>query len=177
MERPASTISREVARNRCDAGGYEAIGPGSAARGHRRAGWSCCVRGRLCGRIVSRAKDVVAAIYNIRPTDLVFYGGEISGERLPAPLSLAEVSLLMERANSLPPHLRGALEGECDEIITEAAFSFGAPVCEVEIDPLTCVVPVDRYSAIDDVGRAINPMIIHGQTHGGVAQGVGQALS
>ena len=47
---------------------------------------------------------------------------------------------------------------------------------EVEVDPETGLVELARYTAIDDVGRAVNPMIIHGQTHGGIAQGMGQAL-
>jgi carbon-monoxide dehydrogenase large subunit len=49
-------------------------------------------------------------------------------------------------------------------------------VCEVEIDPETGVVEIVRHTTVDDVGRAVNPLIIHGQTHGGIAQGVGQAL-
>jgi aerobic carbon-monoxide dehydrogenase large subunit len=49
-------------------------------------------------------------------------------------------------------------------------------VCEVEIDPDTGVVEVVRWTCVDDCGRAVNPMILHGQTHGGIAAGVGQAL-
>ena len=49
-------------------------------------------------------------------------------------------------------------------------------MCEVEVDPETGVVEVVRYTTVDDCGRAVNPMILHGQTHGGIAQGVGQAL-
>ena len=64
----------------------------------------------------------------------------------------------------------------CDEFIRGAGFPFGCAVCEVEIDPDTGHVEIVRYTAIDDVGRAINPLILHGQTHGGIAQGVGQAL-
>ena len=48
--------------------------------------------------------------------------------------------------------------------------------CEVEIDPELGTVEIVGYAAVDDVGRAVNPLIIHGQTHGGIAQGVGQAL-
>lgn len=55
-------------------------------------------------------------------------------------------------------------------------FPNGCHLCEVEIDPETGVVRVDRYNAVDDVGRALNPMICEGQIHGGVAQGIGQAL-
>jgi carbon-monoxide dehydrogenase large subunit len=57
-----------------------------------------------------------------------------------------------------------------------ASFPHGFHVCEVEIDPETGCVEIARYTAVDDVGRAVNPLILHGQTHGGIAQGVGQAL-
>src|SRR6185312_10149770 len=52
----------------------------------------------------------------------------------------------------------------------------GCAVCEIEIDPDTGQTAIKRYAAVDDVGRCINPMIVQGQTHGAVAQGVGQAL-
>lgn len=55
-------------------------------------------------------------------------------------------------------------------------FPNGTAICEVEIDPLTCQVEITRYASIDDVGRCINPLIVHGQSHGGIAQGVGQAM-
>jgi carbon-monoxide dehydrogenase large subunit len=60
--------------------------------------------------------------------------------------------------------------------VSVPSFPYGSAVCEVEVDPETGVVEIVRYTSVDDVGRAINPMIVHGQTHGGIAQGVGQAL-
>lgn len=57
------------------------------------------------------------------------------------------------------------------------AFPTGCAVCELEIDPATGVTEIVRYTQVDDVGQAINPLIVHGQAHGGIAQGVGQALS
>ena len=56
------------------------------------------------------------------------------------------------------------------------AFPNGCHICEVEIDPDTGVVTVERYTAVDDFGRLINPLIVTGQVHGAVAQGLGQAL-
>jgi carbon-monoxide dehydrogenase large subunit len=56
------------------------------------------------------------------------------------------------------------------------SYPYGCAVCEVEIDPETGVVDIVRYTSVDDVGRAVNPLILHGQTHGGIAAGVGQAL-
>jgi carbon-monoxide dehydrogenase large subunit len=60
--------------------------------------------------------------------------------------------------------------------LPQPSFPYGTAVCEVEVDPDTGVVDVVRYTTVDDCGRAVNPMILHGQTHGGIAQGVGQAL-
>jgi carbon-monoxide dehydrogenase large subunit len=56
------------------------------------------------------------------------------------------------------------------------SFAYTSAVCEVEVDPETGVVEVVRYTSIDDCGRAVNPMLVHGQSHGGIAQGIGQAL-
>jgi carbon-monoxide dehydrogenase large subunit len=58
----------------------------------------------------------------------------------------------------------------------DPVFPNGCAICECEVDPETGVVSITRYAAVDDVGRCINPLIVHGQTHGGIAQGVGQAL-
>jgi aerobic carbon-monoxide dehydrogenase large subunit len=63
-----------------------------------------------------------------------------------------------------------------DETLSVPSFPHGCAVCEVEVDPETGVVDLVGYTSVDDVGRAINPMLVHGQTHGGIAQGVGQAL-
>src|SRR5262245_66252584 len=58
----------------------------------------------------------------------------------------------------------------------DPVFPNGCAVCEIEIDPDTGEAEIRRYASVDDVGRCINPLIVHGQTHGAIAQGVGQAL-
>ncbi len=58
----------------------------------------------------------------------------------------------------------------------DPVYPNGAAACEVEIDPQTGAMELVRYATVDDVGRCINPLIVHGQTHGGIAQGVGQAM-
>ncbi|HET9488571.1 MAG TPA: xanthine dehydrogenase family protein molybdopterin-binding subunit [Methylomirabilota bacterium] len=63
-----------------------------------------------------------------------------------------------------------------DNEMHEPVFPNGCHVCEVEVDPETGAVRLARYAAVDDVGRAVNPMIVEGQTHGGIVQGLGQAL-
>jgi carbon-monoxide dehydrogenase large subunit len=58
----------------------------------------------------------------------------------------------------------------------QGTYPYGSHVCELELDPETGAIEIVRYAAVDDVGRAVNPLIIDGQTHGGIAQGIGQAL-
>ena len=71
---------------------------------------------------------------------------------------------------------RGPIADAGDVNSRVGSYPYGWHVCEVEIDPETGVVRIDRYTTIDDVGVAVNPMILDGQTHGGIAQGAGQAL-
>jgi carbon-monoxide dehydrogenase large subunit len=63
-----------------------------------------------------------------------------------------------------------------DNEMHDPVFPNGTAICELEIDPETCELRITRYATIDDVGRCINPMIVHGQTHGGIVQGLGQAI-
>ena len=66
--------------------------------------------------------------------------------------------------------------GISDQVMSLPSFAYTCAVCEVEVDPETGFVDIVRYASIDDCGRAVNPMLIHGQSHGGIAQGIGQAL-
>ena len=77
---------------------------------------------------------------------------------------------------TLPEDLKDGISIVTDNEMHEPVFPNGTAICEVEIDPDTGVVDITRYSSIDDVGRCINPLIVHGQTHGAIAQGVGQAM-
>src|SRR5258706_7100235 len=76
----------------------------------------------------------------------------------------------------LPEDLRGGLAVLTDNEMHDPVFPNGCAVCECEVDPETGAARIVRYAAVDDVGRCINPLIVHGQTHGAIAQGVGQAL-
>ena len=76
----------------------------------------------------------------------------------------------------LPEDLQGGLSVTINNEMNTPVFPNGCHICEVEVDPETGAVELLRYAAVDDVGRAINPMIVHGQTHGAVVQGLGQAM-
>ena len=126
--------------------------------------------------ILARGKRVAALLLQSKPEIIAFTGGRFVVGGTDHAMDLFEVSTAMLRRTDLPEDLRGPLAATCDEVVPEASFPFGSHVCEVEIDPELGTIEIVKYSAVDDVGRAVNPMIIDGQTHGGVVQGVGQAL-
>jgi len=80
------------------------------------------------------------------------------------------------RPAGLPKELGVGLEAAGSFAAEPASYPNGCHLCEVEIDPETGMVTVERYAAVDDVGKLINPLIVDGQIHGGLAQGFGQAL-
>jgi len=126
--------------------------------------------------IVARGKRVAALLLQAKPDAIKFAGGRFAVSGGDRGIGLFEVSAAMLHRAELPEDLRGPLAATCDEVVPEASFPFGSHVCEVEIDPDLGTLKIIKYSAVDDVGRAVNPLIIDGQTHGGIVQGVGQAL-
>ncbi len=84
----------------------------------------------------------------------------------------------LELANHVLPHdVRNGLMVVKENEMHRPVFPNGCAICEVEVDPDTGSTKLTRYTSVDDVGRCINPMIVHGQAHGAITQGVGQALS
>jgi len=150
------------------------IGGGShSARSMRMGG---VVMGKASQAVIAKGSRIAAAVLETDATDVSFAEGRFTVKGTDRSIGLFEVARAAREHNDLPEDLRGPLAADCEEFIRMAAFPFGCAVCEVEIDPGTGQVEIARYTAIDDVGRAINPLILHGQTHGGIAQGVGQAL-
>lgn len=94
-------------------------------------------------------------------SDVEFVGGRFTVKGTDRSIGLFEV---------------GAISGVYDETTPLPSFAYGCAVCEVEIDPQTGVVEVVAHTNVDDCGRAINPLILHGQAHGGMAAGIGEAL-
>ena len=126
--------------------------------------------------IIARGKRVAALLLQGKPETIAFSAGRFTVDGTGQSIGLFEVAAATLRRADLPEELRGPLAAICDEVIPQAAFPFGSHVCEVEIDPDLGTLEIIKYSAVDDVGRAVNPMIIDGQTHGGIVQGIGQAL-
>jgi carbon-monoxide dehydrogenase large subunit len=150
------------------------VGGGShSARSMRMGG---IVMGKASEAVIQKATKIAGHVLETDPVDVAFAEGRFTVKGTDRSVSLFEVAHAARTRNDLPDDLRGPLAAESDEMIRGAGFPFGCAVCEVEIDPDTGKVDIVRYTAIDDVGRAINPLILHGQTHGGIVQGVGQAL-
>jgi carbon-monoxide dehydrogenase large subunit len=126
--------------------------------------------------IIAKATRIAAHVQEVAPADIAFADGRFTVIGTDRSITLFEVAAAAIARNDLPEDLHGPLDAISDETIKEASFPYGSHVCEVEVDPDTGVVTIVNYVAVDDVGRAVNPMIVHGQVHGGIAQGVGQAL-
>ena len=126
--------------------------------------------------IIDKAQRIASHVLEVSPADLVFGDGRFTVAGTDRSLGLFEIARVALERSDLPEDLRGKLDAVSDETMPDASFPYGCHVCEVEIDPDTGVTRIERYTAVDDVGRAVNPMIVHGQVHGGIVQGVGQAM-
>jgi carbon-monoxide dehydrogenase large subunit len=126
--------------------------------------------------IIEKATRIAEHLLESSATDIEFRNGRFAVRGTNHAVSLFDVAAAALENAALPDDLRGPLAAHCDETVELASFPYGCHVCEVEVDPDTGAVEVVNYAAVDDVGRAVNPMIIHGQIHGGIAQGIGQAL-
>ena len=130
----------------------------------------------LAGRSSGKAHASRRVLLECEPSTVRFNDGRFhsdgSGRRSASSMSRAR----RRRLSDLPDDLRGPLAAFSDETFNDASFPYGCHCCEVEVDPELGTVEIVRYAAVDDVGRAVNPLIIDGQIHGGIAQGVGQAL-
>jgi carbon-monoxide dehydrogenase large subunit len=126
--------------------------------------------------IIAKGLAIAAHLLEAAEADIGFDEGRFAVKGTDRAVELFAVASAAETDTRLPAELRGRLTGTGDVVSRISSFPHGWHVAEIEIDPDTGAVELSRYTAIDDVGRAVNPMIIHGQTHGGIAQGMGQAL-
>jgi aerobic carbon-monoxide dehydrogenase large subunit len=132
--------------------------------------------GNATGEIVAKGRALASFLLETGEIDIEFAHGRFRVAGTDREIGLFEVAAAAAERADLPEGLRGPLAGISDQTLPVASFPYGTQVCEVEVDAETGAVEIVGYAAVDDVGRAINPMILHGQTHGGLAQGVGQAL-
>jgi aerobic carbon-monoxide dehydrogenase large subunit len=127
-------------------------------------------------KIIARGMRIASHLLEAADADIVYADAMFTVAGTDRRISLFDVAAAARDRTDLPEDLQGPLREEADTHYPRAVIGSGCHVCEVEIDPDTGVVDVVDWTAVDDVGRAINPMTLDGQTHGGVMQGIGQAI-
>ena len=153
--------------NRVQAGGGSA-----SARSMRLGSW---VIAKAADAIVDKGRRIAGAMLEAAEQDIEFARGRFVVKGTDRGISLFEVAAGAV-GDGIPSDLRGPLMGVSDETMSIPSYAYTSSVCEVEVDPETGLVKVVRYASVDDCRRAVNPLLIHGQSHGGIAQGIGQAL-
>ncbi|HEY9389672.1 MAG TPA: aerobic carbon-monoxide dehydrogenase large subunit [Mycobacteriales bacterium] len=128
-------------------------------------------------RVRDRARIVASAMLEVAPEDLEWEKGRwfVTGDPGQG-RTIQEIALAAHSSLELPEGVEGHLDATCVYNPPNLTFPFGAYICVVDVDPGTGQVKVRRFVAVDDCGVRINPMIVEGQVHGGLADGVGMAL-
>ena len=152
-------------------GDTDIVSLGGGSHSGRSMRHSATLFAKAAPELIAKGKAVAARLLETGVEEVSFTDGRFSAP--PHNRSFDFLELAREGA-------RLGAEGELalvtDNEMHDPVFPNGCAVCETEIDPETGMVEITRYSVVDDVGRCINPLIVHGQTHGGIAQGVGEAM-
>ena len=128
-------------------------------------------------KVVAKGKKIAAHLLEASDTDIEFSDGEFRVVGTDRKKAFAEIALTAYVPHNYPlDKLEPGLNENAFYDPVNFTFPAGSYVCEVEVDPATGAVRVDRFAASDDFGNVVNPMIVEGQVHGGLAQGIGQAL-
>ena len=127
-------------------------------------------------KVIAKARDLAAHLLGVAVADMNFAEGIFSSPKTNRTLTMQEVARAASDPNKLPAGMEGSLAATSVYKADVENYPNGCHVCEVEIDRETGEAAVVRYTVVDDVGTVLNPMLLHGQIHGGVVQGVGQVL-
>lgn len=127
-------------------------------------------------KVEAKAKKIVAHQLEASENDIVIENGEFKVTGTDKSIALPMVALAAYTAHNLPDGMEPGLKETAFYDPTNFTFPAGAYICEVDVDPGTGKTTIVNFVAADDFGRLINPMIVEGQVHGGLAQGIGQAL-
>ena len=128
-------------------------------------------------KVVEKATGIAAHMLEANPEDLEFSGGVFSVKGSPgSEVPLAGVAFGAFTAHDLPDGVEPNLEAQVSYDPVNFTFPFGSHIAVVEVDEATGAVRLIDYASVDDCGNQINPLIVEGQIHGGIVQGIGQAL-
>jgi carbon-monoxide dehydrogenase large subunit len=126
--------------------------------------------------VIEKGRSLASHVLEVSKADLEFRDGSFCVRGTDISIGLLDLAVRVRSLRDLPPDLPATLDSTGEYSAPGLHHPNGSHVCEVEIDPETGKVDVVAYCAVDDVGTIINPLIVHGQIHGGVAQGIGQVL-
>jgi carbon-monoxide dehydrogenase large subunit len=127
-------------------------------------------------KIIEKGKLIAGHLLEASALDIDFANGRFSVTGTDRGVDLVEVAKASFIPLRMPRGLELGLDAQAVVTPPGATFPNGCHVCEVEIDPETGMAKIVRYAVVDDVGRVVNPLLLKGQIHGGIAQGAGQAL-
>jgi carbon-monoxide dehydrogenase large subunit len=156
-------------------GDTDVVKVGGGSHSGRSMRHAATVFSKAAADLIEKGKRIAAIALDAAPADVEFNDGRFSARETNRSFDFFE--LARETAQlALADDLKPGLAVVTDNEMHDPVFPNGCAICEVEIDPATGAVAILRYASVDDVGRCINPLIVHGQTHGAIAQGVGQAM-
>jgi carbon-monoxide dehydrogenase large subunit len=147
--------------------------PSVASRSLMMAGSASVV---VCDAAIEKGRRLASHLLEVAATDVEFAKGTFSVAGTDLRVPILELAKRVRTAPNLPDDLKSGLDSTAEFTSPQMSFPNGCHVCEVEIDPQTGMVAVVGYVAVDDVGTVIHETIVDGQTHGGIAQGLGQVL-
>ena len=157
-------------------GDSDLVGAGAGSHSGRSMRHAATTARRATNEIIAKGCRIAAHVLRADATHIAFADGTFRLSGSNRSVDLFEVAAAAVGDATLPEELRGLLQATGEVESRVSSFPYGCHVAEVEIDAETGQITLARYTAIDDVGRAVNPMIVEGQTHGGIAQGFGEAL-
>src|SRR5206468_3567402 len=131
---------------------------------------------RAAEKIIERGRRIAAGMLEAAPEDLVHRDGKFTVAGTDRGVTLANVARAAYVPRQLPKGMEPGFSEEASFTPPAVTFPNGSHICEVEVDEDTGAVRVVRHTVVDDVGHMVNPMVVKGQIHGGVVQGLGQGL-
>jgi len=132
---------------------------------------------QACDKVIDKARVIASAMLEAPPQDVEFSGGVFrskSGSGVTK--TIQEIALATFAAHDLPDGVEPSLDSDATYDPDNFSFPHGTHLCATEVDTETGYVKIRTYVAVDDVGVVVNPLIVEGQVHGGLAQGIAQAL-
>jgi carbon-monoxide dehydrogenase large subunit len=154
---------------------FVSVGGGSHSDRSMRLGGMLLVD--TAAQIVATGKQAVATLFGVSPERVTFADGVFADSGSERRIGLFELAAHIARDGLPGDASKRKLYAEAEVNTRVPAHPTGSAICELEVDPDTGIVQLVNYTSVDDVGQPINPLIVEGQVHGGLAQGIGQALS